>query len=193
MNQPALHLIAGPNGAGKTTFARRYLPEFAHCDEFLNADLIAAGLSPFAIERAAPLAGRLLLQRMDALVANQITFGLETTLAGRTYAGRFARIRASGYRIQATFLWLPHVDIARERVANRVKQGGHHVPEDDITRRYQAGIENLFNVYLPHIDELWILNGLAPDSDAIAGHTASGWEIRHPLDFASIQKQAGLT
>jgi len=192
MNQPVLHLVAGPNGAGKTTFARRFLPEYVNCDEFLNADLIAAGLSPFAVERAAPLAGRILLKRMDTLVANRATFGLESTLAGRTYAGRFARMRAAGYRIQATFLWLPHVDIARIRVANRVRQGGHHVPDEDIDRRYHAGLENLFSVYLPLFDHLELRDGSDDRSPLIAiwRNDLSTWQTFRYTELERIRSAA---
>lgn len=192
MNQPVLHLVAGPNGAGKTTFARRFLPEFANCDEFLNADLIAAGLSPFAVERTAPLAGRILLQRMETLVANRATFGLESTLAGRTYASRFARMCSAGYRIQATFLWLPQVDIARIRVANRVRQGGHHVPDEDIDRRYRAGLENLFSIYLPLFDRLELRDGREERPPLIALWTTglNAWQPIRYADFERIRSAA---
>ena len=107
---PSLYIIAGPNGAGKTTFAREFLPHFADCKEFVNADLIAQGLAPFAPETAALRAGRLVLERIDALSRQRADFGLETTLSGRAYAPLFRRLKAEGYRIYLFFLWLPEVD-----------------------------------------------------------------------------------
>ena len=146
---PTVYVIAGPNGAGKTTFASRFLPDFVDCRQFLNADLIAAGLSPFAPETQNVRAGRLLLERIDELTAARENFGFETTLSGRTYARLLAELRSSGYRIVLFFLWLPTADHAVLRVANRVGQGGHAVPEADVRRRFAAGLRNFFGLYRP--------------------------------------------
>src|SRR3954452_457766 len=125
---PTVYVIAGPNGAGKTTFATEFLPDFVACREFVNADLIAAGLSPFAPETQALRAGRLLLTRMKELSAAGQDFGFETTLAGRGYVKTLGEMKMAGYRLVLFFLWLPTADLAVARVANRVHQGGHGVP-----------------------------------------------------------------
>ena len=147
LNPPTVYAIAGPNGAGKTTFASEFLPDFVKCREFLNADLIAAGLSPFAPEAQNVRAGRLLLERIRELAGERVDFGFETTLSGRTYVKRLTDMRASGFRVVLFFLWLPNVDMAVARVRKRVAEGGHGVPLDDIRRRYAAGIQNLFRLY----------------------------------------------
>ena len=136
--QTLVHIIAGPNGAGKTTFARDFLPDFASCKEFVNADLIAQGLSPFASEGAALAAGRLMLERLEELGRRRENFAFETTLAGRGYVAWLRRLRKDGYVVQLYFLWLPTVDISLARVAYRVKHGGHFVPDEDVRRRFVA-------------------------------------------------------
>ena len=135
-------IIAGPNGAGKTTFAREFLPNEADCPNFVNADLIAAGLSPFAPELAAFKAGRLMLEEIASHVRHGESFAFETTLSGLTYAQMIPVWRSSGYTVELAFLSLPDVEMAIERVAIRVKQGGHNVPEEVIRRRFEHGIKN---------------------------------------------------
>src|SRR4051794_11262506 len=127
--EPTVYVIAGPNGAGKTTFATKFLPDFVQCREFVNADLIAAGLSPFAPETQAMRAGRLLLTRIKELSKARQNFGFETTLAGRSYAKVLSDLKAARYRLVLFFLWLPDADLAVARVANRVLQGGHTYPK----------------------------------------------------------------
>jgi predicted ABC-type ATPase len=136
-------IIAGPNGAGKTTFAREFLPGEAECLHFVNADLIAAGLSPFAPEAAALQAGRLMLTQIADHVKHGRSFALETTLSGLGYARQIPQWRALGYAVSLHFLALPHADLAVARVAQRVMQGGHNIPEDVIRRRFQSGVTNL--------------------------------------------------
>jgi predicted ABC-type ATPase len=150
------YIIAGPNGAGKTTFAREFLPRYAHCREFLNADLLAAGISPFSPDTAALAAGRVLLQRMKELVREQKDFGFETTLAGKTYRSVLQGMKHRGYTLHLFYLWLPSVDLALARVTHRVRQGGHNVPEPAIRRRFDLGLRNLFDFYLPLFDS-WLL------------------------------------
>ena len=140
-------IIAGPNGAGKTTFARSFLPQEAQCKRFINADLIAAGLSPFAPEAAALKAGRLMLSEIDDCVRTGESFAFETTLAGLAYLGRIRDWRAAGYHISLFFLRLPDAETAVARVAERVLQGGHHIPEAVIRRRFAAGLRNFENAY----------------------------------------------
>jgi predicted ABC-type ATPase len=153
---PIVHVIAGPNGAGKTTFAREFLPQFARCDEFVNADLLAQGLSPFAPERVAFRAGRLMLERIEELCGNRVNFGFETTLAGRGHIALFQKIRSSGYGLHLYFLRIASADMAVERVAYRVKRGGHNVEEAVVRRRYDAGIQNFWRNYRS-LSDRWIL------------------------------------
>ena len=153
---PTVYIIAGPNGAGKTMFATEFLPEFVQCREFLNADLIAAGLSPFAPETAALRAGRLLLTRIKEFSSQGRDFGFETTLAGRTHVSLLRKMKRRGYTIHLFFLWLPSVEMAVARVANRVREGGHPVPEPVIRRRFVLGIRNFFHLYRPLLDS-WLL------------------------------------
>jgi len=135
-------IIAGPNGAGKTTFAREFLPTDAELPNFVNADLIAAGLSPFAPDVAAFKAGRIMLETIAEYVKHGESFSFETTLSGLTYAQMIPVWRSSGYAVKLVFLSLPDVEIAIERVATRVIQGGHNVPEEVIRRRFAHGIAN---------------------------------------------------
>lgn len=151
MSQRVL-IIAGPNGAGKSTFAREYLPNEAGCPLFVNADLIAAGLSPFAPERAAWRAGRVMLAEITEHVRRRESFAFETTLAGRAYARLIPRWRAAGYSVHLIFLKLDSVELAVERVAVRVAQGGHNVPEPVIRRRFAQGWRNFNEVYRRLVD-----------------------------------------
>lgn len=152
MTARSIVIIAGPNGAGKTTFAREFLPNEAGCPIFVNADLIAAGLSPFAPERAALKAGRLMLEAIAEHVAQGESFAFETTLAGLTYARMIPRWRQAGYVVKLIFLSLPDAEMALARVAARVAQGGHNVPEDVVRRRFAAGIGNFHRCYQRLVD-----------------------------------------
>jgi predicted ABC-type ATPase len=145
-------ILAGPNGAGKTTFAREFLPDEAQCPTFINADLIALGLSPFDPERAAVRAGRLMLELMNERVANGESFAFETTLASRSFARSIPKWRADGYTVELLFLSLPSADFAVARVAERVSQGGHGVPEAVVRRRFEAGRINFETVYKGLVD-----------------------------------------
>ena len=149
-------VIAGPNGAGKTTFARAFLPEEANCPRFINADLIAAGLSPFAPEAAALRAGRLMLQEIDACVAHGESFAFETTLSGLIYLRHITAWRAAGYHVSLFFLSLPSAELAVSRVRERVRQGGHDIPEAVIRRRFASGFANFKQHYRAAVDA-WAL------------------------------------
>jgi predicted ABC-type ATPase len=140
-------IIAGPNGAGKTTFARDFLPAEAQTLKFINADLIAAGLAPFNPDSASFKAGRLMLEEIDECAETGKSFAFETTLSGLTYLKKIAVWQALGYQVKLWFLSLPNADIAVSRVAHRVAQGGHNIPEDIIRRRFKAGLENFRNSY----------------------------------------------
>jgi predicted ABC-type ATPase len=164
--KPKIIIIAGPNGAGKTTFAREFLPQEADCPVFVNADLIAAGLSPFAPERAAIQAARLTLEAIAQHVARRENFAFETTLSGRAYARQIAQWRAMGYQVELFFLSLPSADMAVQRVAERVRQGGHNIPEATIRRRFEAGRRLLTEVYQPLVHQ-WVLYDNAGDEPVL--------------------------
>ncbi len=149
---PALYIIAGCNGAGKTTASMTVLPEVLHCREFVNADEIAKGLSPFRPEEVAVQAGRLMLERIDSLLTRGETFAIETTLATRSYAGLVRRAKAAGYTVLLLFFWLPSPEMAEMRVAQRVAEGGHDIPREVIRRRYWLGLRNLLEIYAPEVD-----------------------------------------
>lgn len=150
-------IIAGPNGAGKTTFAKSFLPQEAHVLRFINADLIAAGLSPFAPEQMAVKAGRLMLQEVKEAVTKRESFAIETTLSGSAYLKHIREWQSLGYEVSLFFLQLSSVDLAIRRVAQRVKQGGHHIPEAVIRRRYQAGLDN-FPIYAKLVNDWTLFN-----------------------------------
>lgn len=156
MSEPKILIIAGPNGAGKTTFAREFLPNEADCPQFVNADLIAAGLSPFNPDLAAVRAGRVMLQTIHALTRARESFAFETTLSGQGYAQHIPRWREAGYRVTIFFLSLPSAEMAIARVAERVRQGGHDVPEAVIRRRFASGLRNFESTYRPAVDA-WVI------------------------------------
>jgi len=145
-------IVAGPNGAGKTTFARAFLPNEAGCPVFVNADLIAAGLAPFAPEKAAVQAGRLMLREIARHFQARESFAFETTLAGRGYLRLIDRWQAAGYRVKLIFLKVASPEEAIARVAQRVRQGGHDVPEAVIRRRFASGFTNFEQLYAPKVD-----------------------------------------
>lgn len=151
-----LYIIAGCNGAGKTTASLTVLPEVLDCTEFVNADEIAKGLSPFHPEEMAIEAGKLMLKRIDTLLNERKSFAIETTLATRSYRTLVERAKTSGYRVVLLFFWLPSPEMAERRVATRVATGGHNIPTDVIHRRYWLGLNNLFDIFAPIVD-IWSL------------------------------------
>lgn len=156
-NQPKqIIILAGPNGAGKTTFARSFLPQEANCTRFINADLIAAGLSPFSPELAAIKADRLMLEEIREAVAKGHSFALETTLSGLGYTQHIPKWRKAGYKVTLYFLSLPNAEMAVQRVACRVSQGSHNIPEPVIRRRFAAGLEN-FHYHYKQLVDAWML------------------------------------
>ena len=183
---PTVYIIAGPNGAGKTTFATEFLPEFVQCREFLNADLIAAGLSPFAPEAAAMRAGRLLLTRIKELFAQGRDFGFETTLAGRTHMSLLREMKRRGYAIHLFFLWLPNVEMAVARVASRVREGGHSVPEPVIRRRFALGIRNFFRLYRPLLDSWMLFDNSKLPPRIIAQEEGGQFQVMQPELYQTI-------
>ena len=159
-------ILAGPNGAGKTTFAREYLTHEADCPAFINADLIAEGLSPFAPDRVAISAGRIMLKQMADYVRRNESFAFETTLSGKNYARSIPQWRGRGYTVKLHFLSLPSASVAVARVAERVRQGGHNVPEDVIRRRFASGLDNFERIYKAIVDE-WTLYDCAGDEPTV--------------------------
>ena len=153
--QRRIIIVAGPNGAGKTTFAREYLLKEADCPDFVNLDLIAAGLSPFDPDRAAIRAGRIMLAEIQRRTRKGESFAFETTLSGHVYARLIPRWRSAGYRVRLIFLSLPSPEIAIARVAARVAQGGHHVSNAVVRRRFDSGLCNFQNIYKDLVDEWW--------------------------------------
>lgn len=158
MNEKNLYIIAGCNGAGKTTASFTILPEILDCKEFVNADEIAKGLSPFQPEKVAFEAGRIMLNRIDELFKNQETFAFETTLATKTYKQKIKYAKENNYNTTLLFFWLESSELAKERVRIRVNEGGHNIPNDVIERRYLNGIKNLFNIYLEIVDQILIFD-----------------------------------
>lgn len=156
MIRPHLYIIAGPNGSGKTTFANKFLPQYAKCDEFINSDLIAKGFSPFNPDKAAIRSGRLVLLLIRELGKSKKNFGFETTLSGKTYVSYIKALKQQGYIVHLYFLRLSGPALACRRVMDRVRQGGHNVPRDDIRRRFKTGISNFFTLYEPLADS-WVL------------------------------------
>ncbi|MBR2947343.1 MAG: zeta toxin family protein [Bacteroidales bacterium] len=153
---PKLFIISGCNGAGKTTASYTILPNMLNCSNFVNADEIARGLSPFDPESASIQAGRIMLTRVDELLSNKQDFAIETTLATRTYVNLIRKAQKCGYTVTLLYFWLNMPSLAIERVKLRVESGGHNVSEERIRRRYDMGIKNLFNLYIPEC-EYWMI------------------------------------
>lgn len=171
--RPSVVILAGPNGAGKSTAAPALLQGALAVNEFVNADVIARGLSAFDPDSAAIAAGRVMLTRLHELAEQQTSFAFETTLASRTFAPWLRDLRASGYDVHLFFLWLSSADLAIARVADRVRNGGHHVPDEVVRRRYSAGIRNFFHLYQP-ISTNWALyNSSGPQPTLVAEGLAS--------------------
>ncbi len=193
MPNPVLYVIAGPNGAGKTTFAGEFLPKFTGCREFINADLIAAGLSPFSPSSVAVAAGRILFHRMSELSRHRHTFALETTLSGRGYLPFFRRLKQAGYRLELFYLWIPNADFAVQRVKDRVRQGGHPVPEADVRRRFNRGLRNLFFGYLHLLDVVSIFDNSKEKPALIASCQKGCFEIVDEVLFKEIRRKVEVS
>lgn len=163
-----LFIIAGPNGAGKTTVAFSLLPEFMGVSEYVNADSLAHALSPFNPDASAIQAGKLMLDKINTLVNQNKNFAFETTLASKSFVQLVKNCKLNGYNTNLMFLWLHSAELAVERVDLRVKSGGHSIPPDTIKRRYTRGLENLFSLYMPIIDNWWIFDNSGEHPDLIS-------------------------
>lgn len=174
MNDKKLYIIAGCNGAGKTTASFTILPEILDCKEFVNADEIAKGLSPFQPEKVSFEAGRIMLNRIDRLLAENENFAFETTLSTKSYRNKIIEAKEKGYRVTLLFFWLQNVELAKERVRIRVSEGGHNIEPEVIERRYVRGIENLFKIYLPTVDGVLIFDNSDGQHELVADKQING-------------------
>ncbi len=187
---PSLYIIGGANGSGKTTVSMSLLPSLLDCFEYVNADAIAAGLSPLNLESMMAQAGRLMVKRLQTLSSSGIDFAFETTLAARTFAPFLIACRAKGYTINLIYFWLQSADLAVERVARRVADGGHSIPEEVIRRRYDRGRKNLISLYLPVCDGWMIFDNSGSFPKLVAEgiinqpHIISDSELWHQIKEA---------
>ncbi|GAO29493.1 zeta toxin family protein [Geofilum rubicundum] len=174
-----LFVISGCNGAGKTTASYTVLPDILNCDEFVNADEIAKGLSPFHPESAAIQAGRLMLDRINKLIFKGSDFAFETTLATKSYSNLILKAKENGYHVTLLFFWLRSTDLAVKRVETRVKEGGHNIPEDVIRRRYVSGLKNFFGKYHNMVDEWMFIDNSGEPYEIIAHKNSVGEVIKN--------------
>jgi len=168
MGEKNLYIIGGCNGAGKTTASYTILPEIIECKEFVNADEIARGLSPFQPETVSFEAGRIMINRINELIRENESFAFETTLSTRSYKSKLLKAKEQGYTIILLFFWLNNIELAKERVKTRVKEGGHNIPEEIIERRYLKGIYNLFDLYLSVMNSVLIFDNSYGKHELIA-------------------------
>lgn len=187
---PTCWIIAGPNGAGKTTFALTYLPKVAGCRHFVNADLIAAGLSPLAPALQQAAAGRLLLHEVQAHIRQGHDFALETTLAGRGYLKLVDQLRAAGWRVELIYLALPDKSLSHHRVAERVAHGGHDIPATDIERRFARSLRHLLHDFSPRVDtcRCYMNSGSLPE--LVFEQTGAQRVVHHAAHFQQLLAQA---
>jgi predicted ABC-type ATPase len=184
-------ILGGPNGAGKTTAAGLLLPKSLAVSEFVNADEIARGLSPNNVEGAAVAAARAMIGRMNSLFAQDISFAFETTCSGAGHTAFLKRAKEQGWRISLLFLWLPSPEFALERVAQRVRDGGHNIPKDVVVRRYRKGIENLRDLYLPLADVAAIYDNSDNGPKLIVERLPGGELIVHRQKIWAAIERAG--
>jgi predicted ABC-type ATPase len=188
---PNLYIIAGCNGAGKTTASFTILPEILNCKEFVNADSIAAGISPFNPESVAFEAGRIMLHRIRELIKDRADFAFETTLSTRSYVSLIREAKNIGYKINLLFFRLNSPEMAKQRVAERVNNGGHNIPPDVIERRYYRGIFNLINLYIPICDTWTVVeNGNVIPETIIQSIDKGGYMILNYDIWTIIEDQS---
>lgn len=184
-----LYIIAGCNGAGKTTASFTILPEILDCREFVNADEIAKGLSPFQPEKVSFESGRIMLNRINELLLAGESFAFETTLSTRSYKGKIIEAAQNGYTTTLLYFWLQSIDLAKERVRTRVAEGGHNIDADIIERRYLRGIQNLFDMYLPIVDGALIFDNSEGKYELLAQKTVEGeLSIENPPKFDLLKR-----
>ena len=189
---PNLFIIAGPNGAGKTTYMGDFLPQEMRCREFVNADLIAAGLSPFAPDTAAFEAGRIMLRRLRDLFERRRDFSFETTLTGYGYTSLLQEMREAGYRIRLDYLWIPHLDITRARVKQRVRKGGHDIPDEVQVRRFGKGLRLLLEHYRPLVHDWRLYDNTGSEPHLVAEEQDGVLRVNDASGLASIEAVTNL-
>ncbi len=192
--QPHVIILAGPNGAGKSTTAPALLRDTFAVDKFVNADAIAQGLSAFAPESAALEAGKIMLRRLRELAGRRSNFAFETTLASRSFAPWLVKLRDTGYQVHLFFLTLPDVPSARERVAVRVKLGGHNIPDEVLQRRFKAGLRNLFQLYMPIVTTWKIFDNSVPGRplDIAEGNKYNQITVTNALRYEQLKAEYAL-
>jgi predicted ABC-type ATPase len=190
MKKKNVYIIAGPNGSGKTTFASKFLPEYVRCPNFINADLIAKGLAPFGPRSAAIKAGKLVLQQIHDFSKRGLDFAFETTLSGKTYLNLFRRLRAKGYALHLFFLWIPSSELALSRIKDRVAEGGHDVPPQDVKRRFARGLRNFFILYRPLLNSWMLFDNSRAKPTLIAKEKNEHSRIIHEKLFEEIKRSA---
>jgi predicted ABC-type ATPase len=182
-----LYIIAGPNGAGKTTASYTILPEIFECKEFVNADEIAKGLSPFNPEGVSLKAGKIMLQRIKELLIERASFAFETTLSTISYKNLIAEAQKAGYEVTLLFLMLDSFELAQQRVKTRVKEGGHNIPPDVIKRRYFSGLKNLFKLYMPITNKWILINNSGEKFEIIAEGSKNELIIKNQIKWNSLK------
>lgn len=189
---PDLFIIAGPNGAGKTTYVRDFLPQEMRCREFVNADLIAAGLSPFAPDKAAFEAGRIMLKRLRDLFERRDNFSFETTLTGFGYTHLLREMKAAGYRIRLDYLWTPDLAVTRARVKQRVRKGGHDIPDDVQLRRFGKGLRLLLEHYRPLLNYWRLFDNSGQNPQLVAEEEDGVVRVKNASKLAMIEATTHL-
>jgi predicted ABC-type ATPase len=189
---PTLYVIAGPNGVGKTTFADRYLPQTIRELEFVNADLIARGLSPYAPDAAAMEAGRMALTRIRHLITERHSFTWETTMSGRTAVGWLKSAKESGYQIKCYFLWVKDVDTTLNRIRQRVSEGGHNIEPDVSRRRFFKTLVNFFSVYRPIFNTWKLIENEEDEPRLMAVEKGGRLAVRDRKAFNKLTQEAGI-
>lgn len=188
MSDKNLYIIAGCNGAGKTTASFTILPEILDCKEFVNADEIAKGISPFQPEFVAFEAGRIMLSRIEELFEENKSFAFETTLSTKSYKQKIINAKNNGYKVTLLFFWLNNFELAKERVKVRVSEGGHNIAPEIIERRYVNGLRNLFEIYLPIVDNAFIFDNSEGKHELVAKLSSGGkMEIISEIKFQKLK------
>lgn len=188
MKNKAVYIIAGPNGSGKTTFAKLFLPDYVNCPNFVNADLIAQGLAPFEPRAAAIKAGKLVLQQIHEYARRGVDFAFETTLSGKSYASLLKELKSKGYALHLFFLWIPSPELAIARIKDRVAEGGHFVPAEDVRRRFARGVNNFFTMYEPLLDSWMLFDNSKAKPILIAKRRNGREEVVNEDLFAAVQR-----